>query len=120
MKEWGDAVGPVGLLVSTRNEGERLPRVLAEYGAEVRFVDRDGQAAVWESSCCDDHAPLEGHGVLPGDSGWSRDSLPSEYRLKSLPEAERADAPWRERSLLYVAATRARDVLVVLHDWGSE
>ena len=115
VKEWGDAVGPVGLLVSTRNEGERLPRVLAEYGAEVRFVDRDGQAASGKAAVMTMHRSkgMEFSRVIL--VGVGKDSLPSEYRLKSLPEAERADALRRERSLLYVAATRARDVLVVLH-----
>lgn len=35
-------------------------------------------------------------------------------RLAAMDEAERADAELRERSLVYVAATRARDELVVI------
>ncbi len=35
--------------------------------------------------------------------------VPAECLLKDLPEAERADAVKRRRSLLYVAATRDRD-----------
>ena len=38
--------------------------------------------------------------------------------MKNVGEAERADAMQRERSLFYVAATRARDELVVL--WSGE
>lgn len=115
VNEWGDSVGPVGLLVPTRNEGERLPRVLAEYGAEVRFVDRDGQSAAGRATVMTMHRSkgMEFSRVIL--VGVGKDILPSDYRLTSLPEAERADALRRERSLLYVAATRARDVLVVLH-----
>ena len=45
--------------------------------------------------------------------GVSEGLMPAEYLLKDLTEADRADALTRERSLLYVAATRARDELVV-------
>ncbi|MCK9249471.1 MAG: UvrD-helicase domain-containing protein [Solirubrobacteraceae bacterium] len=44
--------------------------------------------------------------------------LPAAYLLKSVPDAERDDLIQRERSLFYVAATRARDELVVL--WEGE
>lgn len=39
--------------------------------------------------------------------------LPATWDFGKLPEAEQADAVMRERSLLYVAASRARDELVV-------
>ena len=44
--------------------------------------------------------------------------VPASYLLKSVGEAERADAMQRERSLFYVAATRARDELVVM--WSGD
>lgn len=44
--------------------------------------------------------------------------LPAAYLLKAVPEAEREDLIQRERSLFYVAATRARDELVVM--WEGE
>lgn len=40
--------------------------------------------------------------------------LPAAYLLNSVPDADRDDLIQRERSLFYVAATRARDELVVL------
>lgn len=46
--------------------------------------------------------------------GANADLLPAAYLLKDLPEEERADLLQRERSLFYVAATRARDELVVM------
>lgn len=50
--------------------------------------------------------------------GVSRDELPAPYLLEGLNDADRADVLQRERSLLYVSATRARDELVVL--WTGE
>ena len=67
----------------------------------------------------DDDAPGQGHGVLAGPvAGADAASLPAPFALKDLPDADREDAVRRERSLLYVAATRARDELVVL--WTGE
>lgn len=43
--------------------------------------------------------------------GIDNRALPSAMAVKGLPDAERSDALLRERSLLYVAATRARDQL---------
>jgi len=48
----------------------------------------------------------------------SRDSLPAGYAIDRLPDGDREDALLRERSLLYVAASRARDELVVA--WRGE
>lgn len=45
--------------------------------------------------------------------GLSDTYMPAGYQIDGLAEAEKADAMQRERSLLYVAATRARDELVV-------
>lgn len=50
--------------------------------------------------------------------GVGESSMPVQWALKDLGEAERADALMQERSLLYVAATRARDELVV--SWSGK
>jgi superfamily I DNA/RNA helicase len=50
--------------------------------------------------------------------GVGDSSMPVQWALKDLGEAERADALMQERSLLYVAATRARDELVV--SWNGK
>ena len=47
--------------------------------------------------------------VLGAGSG----EIPAPWAIDRLTEADREDAILRERSLLYVAATRARDELVV-------
>jgi superfamily I DNA/RNA helicase len=46
--------------------------------------------------------------------GVDRDALPSAQALADETADERADREARERFLLYVAASRARDALVVL------
>lgn len=50
--------------------------------------------------------------------GAGADELPAMWQIKGLPEAEQEDVELRERSLLYVAATRARDELVIT--WTGE
>ncbi|MHA7181622.1 3'-5' exonuclease [Arthrobacter sp. MDB2-24] len=50
--------------------------------------------------------------------GVSDQYLPAAHQSKNLAPAEQADALLRERSLLYVAATRARDGLVV--SWSGK
>jgi len=47
----------------------------------------------------------------------SEDSIPRSLRDQRYSEADRTDALLRERSLLYVAATRARDQLAI--SWSS-
>ena len=43
----------------------------------------------------------------------SSEALPQRYLMKGLAPAEADEALQRERALLYVAASRARDVLLV-------
>lgn len=50
--------------------------------------------------------------------GVGEANMPVQWALKDLGDAERADALLQERSLLYVAATRARDELVV--SWSGK
>jgi superfamily I DNA/RNA helicase len=46
-------------------------------------------------------------------SGADDKHVPSPATLRHVPDEERAEALLRERSLLYVASSRARDALVV-------
>lgn len=50
--------------------------------------------------------------------GVSSGEIPARWSFGRLPEAEQQDAQLRERSLLYVAVTRARDELVLT--WSGE
>ncbi|MGO1950738.1 MAG: hypothetical protein ACTH1D_13965, partial [Mycobacteriaceae bacterium] len=40
-------------------------------------------------------------------------TMPQQFRMRGLAEAEKEDILQRERALLYVAASRARDALMV-------
>src|SRR5699024_10971891 len=46
--------------------------------------------------------------------GVDSSALPAPFALKNVADADKADILQREKSLLYVAATRARDELVLL------
>lgn len=50
--------------------------------------------------------------------GAGAQEIPAAWQLADLPEPEQQDVELRERSLLYVAATRARDELVIT--WSGE
>lgn len=50
--------------------------------------------------------------------GVDAELVPAAYLLRNVPEGERPDLLQRERSLFYVASTRARDELVVM--WEGE
>lgn len=113
--EAGTAPESIGLLVPTRREGESLPRVLSERGLTVAFVDRDSSGPAKTPVVMTMHRAkgMEFAAVIL--VGISEKALPRGYFIDSLPEEDRADAWRRERSLLYVAATRARDELVVVY-----
>ena len=104
----------IGLLVHTKNLGEVLARALSERGVETRFVDADRSPMPGKVAVMTMHRSkgMEfRHVVLFGvDAG----EIPSHYRIDKLPQPDRAEALLRERSLLYVATTRARDDLVVM------
>jgi superfamily I DNA/RNA helicase len=51
-------------------------------------------------------------------AGIDADHVPSQAAIRTAPEEEKAEAELRERSLLYVAAGRARGELVVT--WSGE
>ena len=120
MRGWLDAkVVPetIGLLVRTEQTGDRLVRALEERGVPVRFV-QDKTVPGGRPVVMTMHRAkgMEFSRVLV--SGTDADALPASFALKGLTEADREDALRRERSLLYVATTRARDELVVL--WTGE
>ncbi|WP_270887102.1 UvrD-helicase domain-containing protein [Pedococcus sp. 5OH_020] len=116
LKEWlkEGAVAPenVAVLVRDRSQQERVVNGLAERGVTVRSVDneaiRPGQPVVMtmHRSKGTEFAKVVLFGVREG-------SIPAALRDQNYDEAAKADALLRERSLLYVAATRARDVLAV-------
>ena len=102
----------IAVLVRDRYQRDAVVTGLAQQGIEVRPVDREavgrGRPVVMTMHRA---KGLEFRKVLLFDV--SEDSIPRSLRDQRYSEADRTDALLRERSLLYVAATRARDQLAV-------
>ena len=100
------------MLVRDRYQRDAVVTGLAQQGIEVRPVDREavgrGRPVVMTMHRA---KGLEFRKVLLFDV--SEDSIPRSLRDQRYSEADRTDALLRERSLLYVAATRARDQLAI-------
>ncbi|MCU1700466.1 MAG: UvrD/REP helicase [Mycobacterium sp.] len=111
--EEGD-VEPESIAVLTRSQDERdrFVRGLGERGVTVRAVDKSA-AAPGQPVVMTMHRAkgMEFSRVIL--SGADDKHVPSPATLRAVPDEERAEALLRERSLLYVAASRARDALVV-------
>ncbi len=113
--EHGVAPESIGLLVPTRKEAESLPRALGDRDVTVAFVDRDKAGPPKTPVVMTMHRAKGMEFAKAVLVGVGQKSIPRAYVLGSVPEEERDDVLRRERSLLYVAATRARDELVVVH-----
>lgn len=110
-----DGVEPetIAVLVHDQRSRNRMVDGLALYGVKVRGVDRDvpgpGQPLVMTMHRA---KGLEfSKVVIAGHGAW-----PTQYKdnIATWDQSLQDDADLRERSLLYVAMTRARDELVVL------
>ena len=121
MRAWRDAgdTAPetLAVLVRARRTRDLVVTGLAERGVPVTPVDqggvRPGRPVVMTMHRA---KGTEFAKVLLFDV--SRGSIPAALRVYDYDEAEHDDAMLRERSLLYVAASRARDELVVV--WSGE
>lgn len=116
IKSWLDAgdVEPesIAVLVRSQDERDRFVRGLGERGVTVRAVDRNAATAGQPLVMTMHRAKgMEFSRVIL--SGADDKHVPSPATLRYLPDEERAEALLRERSLLYVASSRARDALVV-------
>lgn len=117
VRAWLDAgVNPaaIAVLVRTKHHADRAGVALA--AAEIPYGQvRDGNTAGKDKvSVMSMHSAkgLEFERVVV--LGAKATDLENMIGLNRLPETERDDALQRERSLLYVAATRARDELVLI------
>lgn len=118
VQQWidgGTSKSAIGLLVPTRKEAEALPRALGDREITVAFVDRDSAGPPNTPQVMTMHRSKGMEFAKVVLVGVGAKNLPRQYQIESLPEGDRADALQRERSLLYVAATRARDELVVIY-----
>ena len=116
IKSWlaEDGVEPESIAVLTRSQDERdrFVRGLGERGVPARAVDKNaptpGQPLVMTMHRA---KGMEFSRVVLAGADEKHVPLPATFR--NVPEEERAEALLRERSLLYVASSRARDALVV-------
>ena len=115
LREWLDTGDPgetLAVLVKDRYQQERVVNGLAERGVKAQSVDtgsaKPGQPVVMtmHRSKGTEFRKVILFGVRDG-------SIPAALRDLDYDESAMADGLLRERSLLYVAATRARDLLVV-------
>jgi superfamily I DNA/RNA helicase len=111
----GTAPESIGLLVPTRKDAESLPRALGDRDVTVAFVDRDKSGPPKTPVVMTMHRAKGMEFAKAILVGVGEKSLPRSYLFDSIPEEDRPDLLRRERSLLYVAATRARDELDVIY-----
>jgi superfamily I DNA/RNA helicase len=107
----------IGILARDQRTVDIVARGLEERGVSVRQVTRTVATAKHAQLMTMHRAKgMEFSHVLI--FGVDAELVPAAYLLKNVPEGERGDLLQRERSLFYVAATRARDELVVM--WEGE
>ncbi|MBF6278612.1 DNA helicase UvrD [Nocardia sp. 852002-20019_SCH5090214] len=115
VRGWRDSgVPPETIAVLTRDKNSRTQfvRALSERDIDARALD-DNPATPGHVQVLTMHRAkgMEFSRVIL--AGVDDAHVPLQAALRSVPEEERAEAELRERSLLYVAASRARDELVV-------
>lgn len=116
IRTWHSADAPldtIAVLVQDKFQRERIVNGLAERKIDARSVDRErpptGRVPVMTMHRA---KGMEFSRVVLADVGFH--SSTEQARLAQLDEIERLDAELRRRSLVYVAATRARDELMVI------
>ncbi|WP_020579905.1 UvrD-helicase domain-containing protein [Actinopolymorpha alba] len=115
IRAWLEAGGSpetIAVLVQDRFHRDRVVTALTEHGIDARAVDRD-RPPVGRVPVLTMHR-AKGTEFSKVVLAVGKPSAAELARLESLDASERADAELRARSLRYVAATRARDELVVL------
>ncbi|GAA3571376.1 3'-5' exonuclease [Microlunatus spumicola] len=107
----------IAILVRDQYNRDRVVTGLAERGVTVRSIDREGTVGGAPVVMTMHRAKgMEFRDVLL--FGIGADSIPRGFSEYEYSESEVSDALLRERSLLYVAATRARDQLVIT--WAKQ
>ena len=102
----------IAVLTRSQDERDRYVRGLGERGVTARAVDKNAPTAGQPLVMTMHRAKgMEFSRVVL--VGADEKHVPSPATLRNVPDEERAEALLRERSLLYVASSRARDALVV-------
>lgn len=116
VKQWLDSDSPsmhVGILTRTNRQANEMKTFLGEKEIAVSG-DRSGAATLKNQvSVTTKHNAkgMEFTNVILSDVSTS--NMPKVYGFNALAESEQHDALQRERALLYVAASRARDQLMI-------
>ncbi len=120
VRDWLDAgVQPdtIGILVRDQRTSDRVVRGFEDRGVKIRQITRGATSARHPQLMTMHRAKgMEFSRVLI--FGADADLVPAAYLLRGVAEGDREDMLQWERSLFYVAATRARDELVVM--WEGE
>ena len=120
VKTWlgeGVQAETIGVLVRTEQAGQQVVRALEEQGTTARFVSEKNVPAGKPVVMTMHRAKgMEFSRVLI--FGADAASMPAPWAVSGLTDVDREDAHRREKSLLYVASSRARDELVVV--WAGE
>lgn len=111
-EETGLAPETIGILVRGVQQRDRVVSALAERGVKTRAVDRK-QIPAGKPVVLTMHRSKGTEFAKVILIGISDKSVPATFVSGTLPEEERHEALLRERALLYVAASRARDELVI-------
>ncbi len=115
ISKWLDSPDDVriGVMCRTRGQLSRVVSGLADYGIDA-VQTRNAELASHEQVSVMTMHGAKGmeftHAIL---MGVGKNLMPQRFRLKDLSDEDVRQALQRERSLLYVAASRARDELVI-------
>lgn len=115
ISKWLDSSDDVriGVMCRTRGQLSRVVSGLADYGIDA-VQTRNAELASHEQVSVMTMHGAKGmeftHAIL---MGVGKNLMPQRFRLKDLSDEDAQEALQRERSLLYVAASRARDELVI-------
>lgn len=106
-------VEAAAIAVLSRQGQERARQALQEAGVAVEVLTRDGPGNPGSVKIASMHRAKGTEFSCVAVVGAEAGVVPLSWLVDELPEPERAAALGRERSLLYVACSRARDELVV-------
>lgn len=102
----------IAVLTRGQNDRSQFVRALGERGVDARALDNNPATSGYVQVLTMHRSKgMEFSRVVL--AGVDAGHVPSAATLRSVPEEEQGEALLRERSLLYVAASRARDELVV-------